>query len=160
MVMTPREIVSSYQRAENKKHQLQILADLNLCSRTEIKEILISQGVQEEEIPAFKASRAEMDAANKRKCSEEKKEPKDTAVERTQVKRPKEDVEKQKKLVVVKESMKHMPAAVLEALEKQKSELMAALMENTNKMDELKKVEDNLTRQYAEIVDYISKERE
>ena len=68
-------------------------------------------------------------------------------------------MEKQKKLVVVKESMKHMPAAVLEALEK-KSELMAELMENANKMDELKKVEDNLTRQYTEIVDYISKERE
>ena len=69
-------------------------------------------------------------------------------------------MEKQKKLVVVKESMKHMPAAVLEALEKKKSELMAALMENANKMDELKRVEDNLTRQYAEIVDYISKEGE
>lgn len=69
-------------------------------------------------------------------------------------------MEKQKNLEVVKESMKHMPAAVLEALEKKKSELMAALMENANKMDELKKEEDNLTRQYTEIVDYISKEGE
>ena len=40
MQMTDIEIVGRFRRAENKKGQVQILADLNACSKEEIVEVL------------------------------------------------------------------------------------------------------------------------
>lgn len=39
-IMTDEEISESYKRAARKKDQIYILADLNLCSPTEIRKVL------------------------------------------------------------------------------------------------------------------------
>lgn len=49
--MTPEEIVRSYREAADKKEQVQILADLNLCSRETIRRVLIEGGVKPQELP-------------------------------------------------------------------------------------------------------------
>ena len=46
MQMTPNEIVKSYKEAKEKKKQIEILAQLNACPVTTIREILIANGVQ------------------------------------------------------------------------------------------------------------------
>jgi hypothetical protein len=44
--MTNGDIVKSYKEAKEKKKQIEILAQLNACPVTTIKEILVSEGVQ------------------------------------------------------------------------------------------------------------------
>ena len=44
MTMTPAEIAADYRQAKTKTKQITILADLNSCSKDEIKEILLQQG--------------------------------------------------------------------------------------------------------------------
>lgn len=44
------EIVASYQSALDKKAQIQILADLNVCSKQEIEDLLRSHGVELPEV--------------------------------------------------------------------------------------------------------------
>lgn len=43
--MTNEEICREYQQAKNKQYQIKILADENLCSVEEIRQILINAGV-------------------------------------------------------------------------------------------------------------------
>lgn len=50
MQMNETEILGSYRRAENKKEQIQILADLNCCDNDTIIELLKKNGVPEEEL--------------------------------------------------------------------------------------------------------------
>ena len=49
--MTVEEIVRAYREAADKKEQVQILADLNLCSRETIIRALIEGGVKPQELP-------------------------------------------------------------------------------------------------------------
>lgn len=42
--MTVDEIVTSYRQAKNPQLQIGVLADLNVCSRKEIKELLTAAG--------------------------------------------------------------------------------------------------------------------
>lgn len=44
--MTPGEIVASYRQAANKNNQIGVLADLNVCSKAEIVDVLTEQGVE------------------------------------------------------------------------------------------------------------------
>lgn len=53
MQMTAREIVSSFNRAENKKDKVVILAELNACDKETICEVLRRNGVEESLIPDF-----------------------------------------------------------------------------------------------------------
>lgn len=46
MQMTDNEIIKSYKEAKEKKKQIEILAQLNACPTTTIREILIANGVQ------------------------------------------------------------------------------------------------------------------
>ena len=46
MQMTNGDIVKSYKEAKEKKKQIEILAQLNACPVTTIREILVSEGVQ------------------------------------------------------------------------------------------------------------------
>ena len=48
MQMTEAEIVKSYQRAEKKREQIKILAELNACQKQDIRDILEKHG---EEVP-------------------------------------------------------------------------------------------------------------
>lgn len=49
--MTPEEIVRSYREALDKKHQIEVLADLNVCSKDVIRKVLIENGVKPQELP-------------------------------------------------------------------------------------------------------------
>ena len=49
--MTVEEIVRSYREVLDKKHQLEVLADLNVCSKEVIKQVLIEGGVKPQELP-------------------------------------------------------------------------------------------------------------
>lgn len=51
MEMTDFEIVSSYREAKKKKDQIEILSDLNCCSKERIIEILKENGVSPKELP-------------------------------------------------------------------------------------------------------------
>lgn len=51
MQMTNEEILRSYRQAMFPRKQLTILAELNLCSRSRIVEILIECGVDPSELP-------------------------------------------------------------------------------------------------------------
>ena len=44
--MTPGEIVTSYRQTANPVAQLRVLADLNVCSKDDIIEVLTAQGVE------------------------------------------------------------------------------------------------------------------
>lgn len=46
LLMTPGEIVTSYRQAANPVDQLRVLADLNVCSKDDIIEVLAAQGVE------------------------------------------------------------------------------------------------------------------
>lgn len=57
MEMSNNEIVSKFKRAEEKRQQISILAQLNGCSEEKIKQILIDEGISEAEIQLFKKRR-------------------------------------------------------------------------------------------------------
>ena len=51
MEMTPNEILRDFNSAKNKRTQIQILADLNLCDPSDIAAILIAGGADKRTIP-------------------------------------------------------------------------------------------------------------
>lgn len=51
MQMSENEIVREYSTAKNKGHQVEILAELNLCSKQKIIDILKANGVSQAELP-------------------------------------------------------------------------------------------------------------
>lgn len=55
MEMSHSEIVLSYKRAQNRRMQVGILADLNQCSKKEIENILLAAG---EELPKGRRKKA------------------------------------------------------------------------------------------------------
>lgn len=55
--MTVEEIVTSYRQAKNQQTQIGVLADLNVCTRKEIKELLIEAGALQQPPPESKAGR-------------------------------------------------------------------------------------------------------
>ena len=57
MEMTNNEIVSKFKRAEEKRQQISILAQLNGCNEEKIKQILIDEGIPEAEIQPVKKRR-------------------------------------------------------------------------------------------------------
>lgn len=56
MEMTDGEILRKYQQARDQKQRVKILADLNLCSRAKIIEILLEQGVDPKELPKIRGA--------------------------------------------------------------------------------------------------------
>lgn len=51
MQMTENEIVKSFRNSDKKREQIRILAELNVCSREKIREILLRNGIMESELP-------------------------------------------------------------------------------------------------------------
>lgn len=51
MEMSAEEIVRSYREALDKKHQIEVLADLNICRKEDIVEVLKENGVKPQELP-------------------------------------------------------------------------------------------------------------
>lgn len=58
MQMTHGEIVASYRQAKNKKEKVKILAELNACTKDEIKKILLEGGLDVRELPRNRAATA------------------------------------------------------------------------------------------------------
>ncbi len=54
MIMTDKEICRDYLQAKDKNYQIQVLADLNITRPEKIKEILIKNGLLDEEIKETK----------------------------------------------------------------------------------------------------------
>ena len=57
--MTVEEIVRSYREAKDKAAQLEILADLNVCSKEEIRRVLLEGGVKQQELPRKRTRKGE-----------------------------------------------------------------------------------------------------
>lgn len=53
MYMKENEILAKYRRADNKREQIRVLAELNLCSENEIIALLEKNGVPKTEIPSL-----------------------------------------------------------------------------------------------------------
>lgn len=56
MEMTNEEILRNYRQAKDPHEQVKILADLNVCSRTRIVQILIEQGVDPKALPKIRGN--------------------------------------------------------------------------------------------------------
>ena len=65
--MSPAEITAKFKRNTDKTHQIQVLAELNGCSKKEIIKTLLDSGVKWEEIPRMRG-------INKSMFTEDKKE--------------------------------------------------------------------------------------
>lgn len=70
--MKREEIARSYRMAKNQREQINILADLNLCSSTEIKRVLIDMGEIEEEHSKVYQKIHEEDAKGEEKVAAKK----------------------------------------------------------------------------------------
>lgn len=64
MQMTPGEILSSYKNAENRKNQVEILAQFNAVPKDTIIDILIEKGISEKELPKRKKPKADKPVDN------------------------------------------------------------------------------------------------
>lgn len=113
MQMTPKEIVRNYREAKNKKMQIGILAELNLCSKQDILDILKQEGLPHRELPR---TRKESSVSSKTKKEPVKKEITEAAVERKR---------------------EEIPEAVKEAITKQMIEEQEAIDKHTAKLKEL-----------------------
>lgn len=71
--MTPEEIVRSYREALDKKQQIEVLADLNVCSKEVIRKVLIENGVKLQELPRQRKKSAGAVAAEVKAFEEDRK---------------------------------------------------------------------------------------
>lgn len=67
MEMTAHEIVRSYKKAKDKKKQVGILAQLNLCTPEDIKKILVEGGISWRELPRGKRTQSPPPTPERRK---------------------------------------------------------------------------------------------
>ena len=75
MEMSNEEIVRRYRQAKNKRSQVNILAQLNCCSKDEIIEVLKQEGITDKQLP-----RAERSDKGKKKSGEPAVEAKETEI--------------------------------------------------------------------------------
>lgn len=61
MQMTDTEILGKYNRSDDKKGVVQILADLNGCDKDTIQQILIQGGVPESEVANLRSQVMELE---------------------------------------------------------------------------------------------------
>lgn len=75
MEMSNEEIVRRYRQAKNKRQQVNILAQLNCCSKDEIIKVLKQEGITDKQLP-----RAERSDKGKKKSGEPAAEAKETEI--------------------------------------------------------------------------------
>lgn len=120
--MSPEDIRKTYLEAANKREQIKILSEINLCSRETIREILIEQGIPEDEIPKTRAPREKPE--DKLKAAEEKK------IE----KKPDEAKEKTEKKQDAAVQGIRPPRAVLDLISEEVERLMKEILEKEEKL--------------------------
>lgn len=64
MIYSEREILVQYREAKSKGKQLGILADLNTCTRQEMRNWLLEHGVPEEELPRLPGRKKSMESTS------------------------------------------------------------------------------------------------
>lgn len=134
MQMSDNEIVRTYNDAKNKKEQIQILADLNLCEYNDIVDVLAKFGINEEK---------------KREIKKVEKEPEKKPVKKA-AKKPENSVTEENKAAVedtTNEDTKMepikitvlptMPSTVLNILTKRMIACQNAIDKNTQELKEI-----------------------
>lgn len=130
MYMTNSEIVRNYNSAKSKRTQIQILADLNMCSAAKIKEILISEGI---ELPSRKREVAPVQQKKtSKKVTEPKKEPE-----------------------VVKEKKNELPPVILQAIFDKMDAIEKVIAHNKEIIEKHEEIIKELENEYMELVEYI-----
>lgn len=66
MPMSQADIVKEYREAKNKKQQIKILADENLCKTGDIVRVLLAAGIPESELPKRPGPKAGQTKAKKK----------------------------------------------------------------------------------------------
>lgn len=124
MHMSESAIIDKFRKADNKKDMLQILADLNACSKDDMKAYLLEHGVSEDEFPVRRKKR-QPTAVKKENAGEETSciEPVETIAEITET--PELTAEEQKAL----DRAMAIPMPVRHALESRVEVLTAEIME-------------------------------
>lgn len=116
--MPPAEIRTRFLNAADKREQIKILSELNLCSREDIRKVLLEQGVPEDDIPK---TRARKTAEEKKLKTEEEKAGKEPA--------DKKDAKEAEKSGV--------PKAVREAVAEKITQLTDEIIEKEGQLKEL-----------------------
>lgn len=114
MYMSESEIIGKFRKADNKNEMLQILADLNGCSKSDIKSYLLEHGVSEDDFPK----------RGRKTNSKERKETKSNAA--------KEEIKKS-----VKEEVPHMEPVKTVAQLMEMSELTQEEQSNVDRALEI-----------------------
>ena len=101
MQMSKDEIVRKYKEAKDKKHVIEILADLNTCDKSLIRTILTEGGISLPGNPNFGKPKAQIkkpiETVEKKELEEPKEEPKNflPGVIRDQLMKDADDIDKQ-----------------------------------------------------------------
>lgn len=82
MYMNDSEILGKYRKADNKKEMLQILADLNGCSKEEMKKFLLASGIPESDFEVKRGRKPKVKQEVEKKVDDQKEQP---GVEQTQI---------------------------------------------------------------------------
>ena len=79
MQMTNEEIVRSYKEAKHKGHQIEVLADLNVCPKELIIDILVEGGISKTAFSRYKGKNLVKTVKSEVKAYEKKKRAEDEA---------------------------------------------------------------------------------
>lgn len=131
MQMTPREIVSSFRRAGNKKEQVGILAELNDCDKETICEVLRKEGVDPGLIPDFTKKVIVVENQDKKGGTKMARQAAKTVTEAIQ------EVPEEKKVETSTNEKEMVPQAVIEVVNAEIARLNAAIREIEVKRAEL-----------------------
>lgn len=137
MQMTDREVVASFNRADNKRGQVVILAELNACDKNAICEILRRNGVEESLIPDFSRKTIVVENQDKKGGVREMAR---KAAEQA-VKTPEEPI-KENQQVLPEETVKNyngtaIPKAVVDVIQAEMQRLCEVILEAETKRAEL-----------------------
>lgn len=68
MEMSNHDIVKSYKEAKDKKEQIKILSQLNVCSTETIRKILIEEGIPFQSLPRQRKKEESVESRHDTKC--------------------------------------------------------------------------------------------
>lgn len=122
MQMTDTEILGKYNRSDDKKGVVQILADLNGCDKDTIQQILIQGGVPESEFAPKKRRKRQPPAA------------KPDPAKATAAMPPEDMTDKERKRL---ERIKAIPESVRELCRTEVANLRSQVMELEKRSDEI-----------------------
>lgn len=133
MQMTDTEILVKYNRSDDKKGMVQILADLNGCDKDTIQQILIQGGVPESEFTPKKRRKKPSPAVKEPEYKEAPAGKPDPA-KATAAMPPEDMTDKERKRL---ERIKAIPESVRELCQTEVANLRSQVMELEKRSDEI-----------------------